>query len=104
MYRVKRLKLHKICIDCENRTVDGKKLHLRTTLLKEFNLNNESHIQTLYTVLEQNFFNKYFKKWEESQRKVDRFEIKNVEWLAKEISFEFENKHEVMGTYDCIYF
>lgn len=99
MNRIKRSELHNIMYNSKERLRSAKQSELLNFLVQKFNcLNNILQIENIKLTLKLNFFNRYFQKWENSNRKNNHFIQTNFNWLNEEIIFDFENLENIPST------
>ena len=91
MYYITRLELHNLLIDCNTKFKKNKELNLIKILAQRFNVSNSPiEIKNITKIVREQFFNRYFQKWNDSHRKNERFLSKCKIWLQHNITFDIK--------------
>ena len=89
MYREQRSKLHNILCTSQKLKRYGKRENLVNVLVTKFNCAEDlSKIERIKTILNANFFHKYFPKWQQSHRINTHFTSTNETWLREDVIFD----------------
>lgn len=96
---MKRSELHNIMQKSKERLRSAKQSEVLNFMVQRFNcLNNILQTENIKLTLKLNFFNRYFQKWEKSNRKNNHFIQANLNWLNETIIFDFENLENIPST------